>query len=171
MSAKPIDTFVTNSVKLFEANPSQTSFTILYQYRSGPSESKKDNKKVPEVSFRTHNGSLSTNYKFTTRKSKDVSRLLSALGPKGVTITVGKVGKKVRKSVKGNQDNVTKTKKKKTAKKNETNDVIGLSTLLVNTEVREYVPVPEVSTRAQVGDSKESSSKKKKSKSKNKKKR
>ncbi|QLQ78128.1 hypothetical protein HG537_0A03750 [Torulaspora globosa] len=118
MSVKPIDTFITNSVELFEVNPSQTTLSISYKWKS------KSGKK-PVVSFKTHNSHLSSCYKFRTNKSKDVSRLLSALGPRGVTITRGKIEKRV---LKGND---------------KSRDVVGLSTLMVNTEVKEHVPVVE----------------------------
>ena len=97
---EPLDSFITNSVKLLEANPSETILSVTYNCKG----------KGSKVAFKTHNASLSTRYKFSTRKSKDVSRLLSALGPRGVSITNGKV------------------EKNKTGKK--TKDVGGMSTLL-----------------------------------------
>lgn len=145
MSVKPIDTFITNSVQLFEVNPSQTVFSVSYKWKS------KDSKKKPIVSFRTHNAHLSNHYKFKTNKSKDVSRLLSALGPRGVTINRGKIEKRV-----------SKDSSKKSKKESKSRDVVGLSKLMVNTEVKEYVPVVQEKTPQA------ESSSKKKSKNKNK---
>lgn len=150
MSVKPIDSFISQSVGLFEANPSQTTFSINYKNRLPG--------RLPQVSFKTHNTHLNCQYKFETCKSKDVSRLLSALGPRGVTVTLGKVErqKKVKKLPKRHR------------KQSRVKDVVGMSTLMVNTDVKEYVP-PAV----QQGDgtSSKADAKKKKSKSKNKKRR
>ncbi|GCE99417.1 hypothetical protein ZYGM_001518 [Zygosaccharomyces mellis] len=150
MSVKPIDSFISQSVGLFEANPSQTTFAISYKNRL-PSQ-------LPQVSFKTHNPHLNCHYKFETCKSKDVSRLLSALGPRGVTVTLGKV-ERSRKQ---------KKLPKRHRKQSKVKDVVGLSTLMVNTDVKEYVPpaAQEVG-----GASTKTDAKKKKSKSKNKKKR
>ncbi|QLL30562.1 hypothetical protein HG536_0A03800 [Torulaspora globosa] len=153
MSVKPIDTFITNSVQLFEVNPSQTILSISYKWKPQSS------KKKPVVSFKTHNAHLSSCYKFKTNKSKDVSRLLSALGPRGVTITRGKIEKRVCKPA--SRENGKKSKKEAKSR-----DVVGLSTLIVNTEVKEHVPVVE-----QKEQSLESSKKKNKNKNKGKKRR
>lgn len=155
MSVKPIDTFITNSVQLFEANPSQTIFSISYKCKS------KSTQKKPVVSFKTHNSHLSNHYKFKTNKSKDVSRLLSALGPRGVSITRGKIEKRAMKPV-------TKKLAKKNKKKAHVKDVVGLSTLMVNTDVKEYVPAVEETTKQTETTS---SKKKKQNKNKGKKKR
>lgn len=155
MSAKPIDTFITNSVQLFEANPSQTIFSIAYKCKHEGAARK------PVVSFKTHNPHLSSHYKFKTNKSKDVSRLLSALGPRGVSITRGKVEKRASKSAMKKLD-------KKSRKKAQVKDVVGLGTLMVNTDVKEYVPVVETAS----GQGEATSAKKKKqTKNKGKKKR
>lgn len=164
MSVKPIDTFITNSVKLFEVNPSQTIFSISYKCDAKNEQSKK---KKTLVSFKTHNAHLSTNYKFNTDKNKDVSRLLSALGPKGVTLTLGKIEKQVKKPA------VNKVSKKKKSKKDiSVKDVVGLSTLMVNTDVKEYNPAED--KKKQQGDTKAKDAfpkKKKQNKNKGKKKR
>ncbi|AQZ17746.1 SRP21 (YKL122C) [Zygosaccharomyces parabailii] len=148
MSIKPIDSFISNSVKLFEANPSQTTFCIAYKSEAIP-----NGKINPKVSFKTHNAHLGAYYKFQTNKSKDVSRLLSALGPRGVTVTLGKVERR---------NKLSKVLGKKARRKAKSKDVIGMSTLMVNTDVKEYAPV--------VVEQKQEP-KKKKSKSKGKKKR
>ncbi|SCV00387.1 LAMI_0G04720g1_1 [Lachancea mirantina] len=131
MSTKPLDTFILNSVSLLEANPSESLVSI--NYKNGDGHSK--------VHFKTHNPHLGTTFKYSTCKLKDVSRLLSALGPRGVSVTSGKIEK---------QRNKKKVK-----------DVRGMSTLLVNAVVPEAVE--EVS---QTGAS--TSSKKNKKKNKNK---
>ena len=83
-------------------------------------------------------------YKFRTNKFKDVSRLLSALGPRGVQISKGKI------------------EKKKTSKKDasDSKDTVGMSTLLVNTDVKEHIE--EISKPASKQQAASSSGKKKK---------
>lgn len=131
MSIKAIDTFISNSVKLFEANPSQSLISITYQPSVNKNDdNQNDTKKLKKktnakVTFKTSNSHINSNYKFTTFKTKDVSRLLHALGPSGVAINQNKIAKKKLK----NKENTQIAKP------------IGLSTLLVNTEVQEYTPV------------------------------
>ncbi|SCU92366.1 LAFA_0F09868g1_1 [Lachancea sp. 'fantastica'] len=76
MSSTRLDGYITSSIALLEANPSSTVVSIRYQ--SGA--------KAGKVTFRTTNAQLLAHHKFSTSKSKDVSRLLSALGPRGVSI-------------------------------------------------------------------------------------
>ncbi|AMD18878.1 HBL024Cp [Eremothecium sinecaudum] len=114
MSVKPIDTFISNSLQLLSANPSQTSISFTYKNKNV------DDKQYSHVTFKTRNSHLGLNCKFRTKKSKDVSRLLSALGPRGVNIVTSSIEKK-------------KIKQK-------SKDVVGMATLLVNTEVKEYIP-------------------------------
>ncbi|CCE64134.1 hypothetical protein TPHA_0G02930 [Tetrapisispora phaffii CBS 4417] len=116
MSIKPVDLFISNSVKLFEVNPSQTTISLTYKFL--------EKKKNSTVTFKTNNPHQSTNYKFQTNKSKDVSRLLSAMGPKGVTIDAKRIHK---------------IASKKEKKNNKLKEIVGLSKLIVNTEVPEYI--------------------------------
>lgn len=154
MLHKPIDTFITNSVQLFEVNPSLTTFSISYRCKS------KSSQKKTVVSFKTQNPHLSNHYKFKTNKSKDVSRLLSALGPRGVSITRGKIEKR---AIKPSAKKIGKKSKKKASVK----EVVGLSTLMVNTDVKEHAPVVQENAKQAEAPSK----KKKQSKNKGKKKR
>ena len=166
---KPIDNFIMSSVRLFEVNPSQTLFSISYK----PPTPKTNTK----VSFRTHNPHLSSNYRFTTNKSKDVSRLLSALGPRGVSVTPGKIEKIAQ--LKKKQNGKIKQLNKKTKGKN-IQDVVGLATLMVNVDVKKNEPVVTKSVMGQKqganaaqnsGCNSSSALKKKKNKNKGKKKR
>ncbi|CCK68293.1 signal recognition particle subunit SRP21 KNAG_0A06320 [Huiozyma naganishii CBS 8797] len=157
MSIKPIDTFITNGVRLFEVNPSQSAFSITYKppvVKSDKGAEKKVSKKCTKVAFRFNNAHLATNYSFDTNKSKDVSRLLNSLGPRGVSIANGKTNP------------ISKKQKQK--------QIVGLSRLIVNTDVKEYVaPVPKKGTAATASSNNaatESQARKKKNK-KNKKKR
>lgn len=147
---KPLDTFIINSISLLEANPSQTLVSISYGSEAKKRKlGEKDSSRVLSqhkslVSFKTHNTHLGISYKFKTNKSKDVSRLLSALGPRGVQISKGKI------------------EKKKTSKKDasDSKDTVGMSTLLVNTDVKEHIE--EISKPASKQQAASSSGKKKK---------
>ncbi|CAR22500.1 SRP9-21 domain-containing protein [Lachancea thermotolerans] len=130
MSVDALDSFITNSVTLLEANPSETVLSVTYNPKA----------KSGKVAFKTHNSKLSTRFKFTTSRSKDVSRLLSALGPRGVSINNGKI------------------EKKRTGKKVQA--VGGMSTLLANVDVPEALEEPI----QQAKPSKPASGKKKKNK-------
>ncbi|CCF57953.1 hypothetical protein KAFR_0D03050 [Kazachstania africana CBS 2517] len=146
MSVKPIDTFIVNGIRLFEINPSQSTISITYNPKNGKKE------KSSNVSFKIHNPHLNTNYKFRTNKSKDVSKLLNSLGPRGVTIIPKrKITKKLLHA-------------DKTSKKIKTINTVGLSAFMANTKVKEYIP----ETKAAPATT--NLSKKKKSKSRNKKK-
>lgn len=109
-SLKPLDTFISNSIQLLEANPSQTLVSLSYVNKN----------KSTKVIFKTHNPHLGLHYRFKTKRLKDVSRFLSSLGPRGVNITTGKIEK-----------NTTKTKNK---------DTVGMACLMVNTNVKQYIP-------------------------------
>lgn len=133
MSIKAIDTFISDSVKLFEANPSQSLISITYQPTVNTTKDNDNNdekyskkRKIASVTFKTSNPHISSNYKFKTLKAKDVSRLLYALGPRGVTINQNRIAKR---NIKNKENNNKKTK-----------TAIGLATLLVNTKVEEYDP-------------------------------
>mgnify|MGYP003365443611 CR=1 FL=1 len=154
MSAvKPLDSYIKNSVRLFEANPSETIFTLTYKPI-------KESTKKTSVIFATHNSQLDTNYKFTTNKSKDVSRLLNAIGPRGVSTIPTKIERQAMRKNKTNK----KVKKNKKAK---IVDTIGISNLIVNTKVKEYKPV-ETKTNAAKNDNNNSGNSNKKGNKKNK---
>ncbi|KAL3232258.1 Signal recognition particle subunit SRP21 [Nakaseomyces bracarensis] len=140
MSVKPIDTYIDNSVRLFEANPSDSIISVTYQ----------GGKDISHVSFRTHNPHLSTTYKFKTTKNKEVSRLLNALGPRGVSMNpVSKVAKRrnyldvVKKAKLANDNKVSKRSVKliRKAQVNPIVNTIGIGKLLANKDIKEDKPV------------------------------
>ena len=129
MSVRPIDTFITNSVKLFEANPSQATISITYAHNPELERTR--------VTFRSSNPHLNSTYKFATNKSKDVSRLLNALGPRGVTVVPGKIERQVlRKQGKSKS-------KSKSKKRFRSVNVIGIGNLIANTRVKRVKPATE----------------------------
>ncbi|SCU94658.1 LADA_0G10110g1_1 [Lachancea dasiensis] len=122
MSSDRLDSYITSSIALLEANPSSTLVSVKYQ--SGA--------KAGKVSFSTSNPNLLANHKYSTSKSKDVSRLLSALGPRGVSLMPGKVAKK---------------RKSKNSKLASVIDVNGMSSLMANVDIPEAIeeaPQPKV---------------------------
>lgn len=139
MSVKPIDTYIENSVRLFEANPSDSIISITYNGGKG----------VEPVSFRTHNPHLSTTYQFKTTKNKEVSRLLNALGPRGVSMNpVSKVAKRrnyldvVKKAKLANNNKISK-KNAKLIRKAQVNPIVntvGIGKLLANKDIKEDKP-------------------------------
>ncbi|KAI8383920.1 uncharacterized protein CGFF_03818 [Nakaseomyces glabratus] len=136
MSVKPIDTFIENSVKLFEANPSGSSITISYHGGA----------KADPVVFRTHNPHLSTTYKYQTKMNKEVSRVLNALGPRGVSMNpISKIAKRrnyldvVKKAKQMNNSKISK-KQAKLIRKAQTNPIvntIGIGKLIANEDIKE----------------------------------
>lgn len=129
MSVRPIDTFIKNSVKLFEANPSQATISITYAHDPQLERTR--------VTFRSSNPHLNSTYKFATNKSKDVSRLLNALGPRGVTVVPGKIERQVlRKQGKSKS-------KSKSKKRFRSVNVIGIGNLIANTRVKQVKPATE----------------------------
>ncbi|BAO39390.1 signal recognition particle subunit SRP21 [Kluyveromyces marxianus] len=106
MGGFDLDTFITSSLKVLETNGSGTN--VVMKYKPG--------KKRSVVKFRTKNDRLGLSYGFKTRDAKEVSRGLSAMGPTGVSLPLGRVGKRVYK--------------KKVL------DLPGMSTLMVNRKVK-----------------------------------
>ena len=87
MATKPIDSFILNSVDLFKINPSQSIISITYQPPNNEiNETSQVNNNHSKITFKTNNSHLSTHYKYKTNKIKDVSRILNAMGPNGVSI-------------------------------------------------------------------------------------
>lgn len=135
MSEKSLDTFIASSLSLLEANASGTKLTISYNPKFHH---------TPVVSFRAKNDTLDLHYKYKTSKSKNVSRALSAMGPVGVNLPFGRVAKKLYKA--------------------KSKDVTGMSTLLVNQEVKTYVEPETADKRVEASKSKKSKKQKKKAK-------
>ncbi|SCV01574.1 LAME_0G17106g1_1 [Lachancea meyersii CBS 8951] len=113
MSSARLDAYITSSIALLEANPSSTLVSIRYQIGA----------KAGKVTFRTTNSELLARYKYSTSKSKDVSRLLSALGPRGVSI----------------QPSSKVARQRKTFQMSRPTDVTGMATLMANVDVPEAV--------------------------------
>ncbi|SMN18855.1 similar to Saccharomyces cerevisiae YKL122C SRP21 Subunit of the signal recognition particle (SRP), which functions in protein targeting to the endoplasmic reticulum membrane [Maudiozyma saulgeensis] len=169
MSIKPLDSYIKNSVRVFEANPSETIFTITYkplqESNNNNDDNNKKNKKKsgPSVTFKTHNNHLDTNYKFATNKSKDVSRLLNALGPRGVSIIPSKIERQAmrKKTTTIIKDGNNITKKTKRTKKSKIVDTIGISSLIVNSKVKEYKPEQKLQSSTTNNDKKKGNKKNK----------
>lgn len=158
MSVKPLDSYIKSSVGLFEVGPSQSLFSITYRCP--------ENAKKARVTFRTQNSHLGTSFKFSTNKSKDVSRLLNAMGPRGVSIVPGRIERQAARKGKKQSGG-----KRKRTRKSKIVDSIGVSSLIVNTKVAEYKPVQAApatagSNAASAGNNKKKNNKKNKNKNK-----
>ncbi|KAH3899727.1 uncharacterized protein SCODWIG_02473 [Saccharomycodes ludwigii] len=166
---KPVDTYIKSTSNLLEANPSQTLLTIKYNIVNHHKKSKENKGETSDkntvnikfntsVTFQTKNPELGLFHDYTTNKVKEVSRVLSALGPKGVTMNVnnnkvlkkkdflysnlkGKNKKKQKKSSTSLISNNRKTTKpiRYTTAHKELVNIIGGATLLTNTEIKEHV--------------------------------
>lgn len=136
MTTKPIDTFILNSVDLFKVNPSQSVISITYQPPKEPT------KKLGKITFKSNNPHLSTHHKFSTNKNKDISRVLNALGPNGVSIIPN--NNPLLKTHLLKQENKINKKKKKKSKQQVVNHVTtGIATLLANDKIPEYKPISQ----------------------------
>lgn len=174
MSLKPIDSFILNSVDLFKVNPSQSVISITYQPpKQNDSNTDNDDKKninLGKVTFKTNNPHLASNYKYSTNKNKDVSRLLNAVGPRGVSIIPAGILKK-RINGKINKDKSLSKKEKSKLIRDSNHQITGLGSLLVNDIVPEFNPQEELAKQSNTTTASSSSrSNKKKNKNKNKRK-
>lgn len=134
MTVNSIDTYIQDSVRLLKVAPSTSTITITYKTIENKNDTTTDKKNIENkssVSFKTKNSQSSTSYTFSTNKSKDLSRLLSALGPRGVTINLSSP---LEKKAFSNGKN----KKKKITKKNNSH-LVGVSSILAN----KYIPNEE----------------------------
>lgn len=155
---KPIDTFIGSSVKTLEASPSDTLITMKYdfnkKFKSVKNTSDKKEHYKTSVEFRTSNNALDLHYKFSTNKIKELSRVLSALGPNGVSMnpvtnkvlkkkhfveTTSKVNKKKKSSYLKNLGKSSKKPVKYSIKHDALSKLPGAGTLLANTEIKKYV--------------------------------
>lgn len=136
---KSADVFIERSLHLLETNPASTRISITYGSESKRQSKKKQHKITkPEtttspsenksfVSFKTYDPISGQLHKLKTHKTKELSKLLTALGPHGVSIP---------KPIK-NAD----TQQKETI---EQVPIKGFSTILTNTEIQEELtPEPE----------------------------
>lgn len=124
---KSADVFIERSLHLLEVNPSSTRISITYGSESKKQSKKKSSKVTkPEVenrsfvSFKTFDPISGQLHKLKTFKTKELSKLLTALGPHGVVIS--------KPTIKDSKEQVT---------------IKGFSTILANTEVKEDIE-PEV---------------------------
>lgn len=132
---KSADVFIERSLHLLEINPNSTRISITYGSESKKQAKAKQNKITKSdtsenrsfVSFKTYDPISGQLHKLKTFKTKELSKLLTALGPHGVSVF---------KPVEKNQDGDNKTQGQQVS-------VRGFSSVLVNAEVKEGV-TPEV---------------------------
>lgn len=164
-----LDTYVERSVSLLEASPSDTLVSVTYHTKPSSNNKKKQQLEQQQqqqqqlekeelkpsysfISFKTYNPHSGTCYKFKTSKAKDLSRILSALGPRGVQFTKTKSIKKNHTKVQDGQDSKV-TKSTTIDKKDSENEKVkqaleekyivhgkGFASLMSNTEFQSEEP-------------------------------
>lgn len=174
-----IDCFIESSSKLLEAFPSTTALTITYanelkkQKKKGKVSKEQDNKKASNsVSFKCYEPQSGRCLKYKTYKIKELSRLLTFVGPRGVSIN-----KIVKNPI---EDEATKSDKKKPNYDEVAENTPGLASIMSNTkfedseiiggvELKAETPAVEDANVENITASTTSSSKNKKKKKKGKK--
>lgn len=144
---KLLDTYVERSIAFLETNP---EVLVSITYHTKPSKTSSTHEAHSYITFKTYNAQSGICYKYKTSKAKDLSRVLAALGPRGVQFT------KTKK--------VVKDDKKHLEEKYVVNGR-GFASLMSNKEFVEEQVKPEESKPEAVPEGK----KKKKSKKKGKK--
>ncbi|GMM46847.1 signal recognition particle subunit [Pichia kluyveri] len=81
MKIKNIDTYLTSTKELLESNPNNTTISITYTHVK-----KNDNKVRSIIKFKTFNNKSGIVHIFKTHKSKEFSKIINALGPRGCNI-------------------------------------------------------------------------------------
>lgn len=148
---------------LLTVNLSQTRISITYGSNTKKDNSDKISKHKAEsfVSFKVFDPSSGVLYKLKTHKVKDLSRVLTALGPHGVVITHGdKNGKNSKKSKKqaDNSGDVETSHETKSSK------LRGFSSVLANAEIEEEPVEPVKETPKEQATTKTAPAKKGKKK-------
>ncbi|GMM36302.1 signal recognition particle subunit [Saccharomycopsis crataegensis] len=170
-----LDTYIDRSTSLLDVAASDTLVSMTYHNKSSKKtiSSSSDASSYTCVRFKTYNPRSGTCYSFKTSKAKDLSRILSALGPRGVQFT--KTKKVSKEPIKLDDHAKTKILEEKYIVNGK-----GFASLMSNTEFKgeeEEVKVVPEKPEAQNDNSQqeaktagnanaESSSKKKKSKKK-----
>ena len=152
-------------MELFSAYPTTTVVSITYanetkKAKSNTKTTSNDDKKASNsVKFKVYEPRSGKCLKYKTYKTKELSKLLTFLGPKGVTLTqsTSKSPKKRSLPVNNNNDPVDETNDTNDKKKVKyDNHLPGLASVMSNkTFETESAPVPE--TVEPTGDNKEAS--------------
>ncbi|ODV79108.1 uncharacterized protein CANTADRAFT_21875 [Suhomyces tanzawaensis NRRL Y-17324] len=152
---KSLDTFIESASALLAAYPSSTTLSVTYtnvhkkQQQGKVSKDSKSNKATHSVSTKLFEPSSGKCIKYTTYKIKELSRILTFIGPKGVNVITQ------TKTNEGEEETVHK---------------VGLASIMSNTkfeDVPEEEPVKEeVKEKAPVVEPSASKKKSKKKKGK-----
>lgn len=145
-----LDTFIEISTGLLEVTPEKTRVSIRYHTKPKKGIKKQAVNPVHSyISFRIYNPNSGICYVYKTNKSKDVSRILSAVGPMGVQFTrVKRVDNKEEKFIENGR---------------------GFASLMANTEY-EHKEEPEEKVVKETGEKQNEENVEKKRKKKGKKK-
>lgn len=150
-SGNTVDTFIESSSKLLQAFPTTTTLSITYANSLKKSKAKKEESRKQEdtdskkatniVTFKCYEPNAGKCIKYSTYKVKELSRLLTFVGPRGVLVT--RSTNKKRKL----EDSEESSEKKAKPEKNLTTEyTAGLASIMSNVKFEEEVAAPKVAT-------------------------
>ncbi|ONH68902.1 Signal recognition particle subunit SRP21 [Cyberlindnera fabianii] len=139
------DSFIERSLQLLETAPSTTRVSITYGSLAKKAEKKDKVRKSRSsaesfVSFKVYDPLSGSLYKLTTRRAKELSRVLSALGPHGVQV-VKKLPKRVKEInvTVSDDDGDVSVNDVQPVEETVTLQTRGFSSVLANSEIEEEV--------------------------------
>ncbi|KAG5367136.1 hypothetical protein CJU89_1588 [Yarrowia sp. B02] len=165
-----LDTFIQRSASILEARPDTTRLSLTYKHqvkkdaregaREGTPDDEEEEGAQPILYAKTFDPVSGVCFRIKITKAKQLSRLLSALGPRGVEIT--KVTKKKRPNKKAKLDEDVKMEEASTAVVREK----GFALTMSNTEYveKDETPVPETPKEPEKKEKKDGKKKGKKRK-------
>lgn len=152
-----LDTFIQRSASILEARPDTTRLSLTYKHQvrkvdptreaSPEADEEDDGAAQPILYAKTFDPVSGVCFRIKITKAKQLNRLLSALGPRGVEIT--KVTKKKRANKKAKLDKSEDVKMEDAAPLAEASTAIvrekGFALIMSNTEYveKEETPAPE----------------------------
>lgn len=153
MSKHSIDSFIYSASKLLEAYPSTTTLTITYanthkknfnRNKAEVDEERNhgDKKAHNLVTFKCYEPNFGECVKYTTFKSKELSRLMTFVGPRGITTT-----RKKKRSIEENLENNSAKKPKLEIENSKTN---GLASIMSNTKFDTEEQQPKVENKMNI---------------------
>lgn len=149
-SESTIDRFIESSSELLLAYPTTTTLSITYANALKKSKTNKegtkkqdesDSKKATNiVTFKCYEPNAGKCIKYSTYKVKELSRLLTFVGPRGVLVT-----KPINKKRKLEDGDENSDKKAKIEKATNTEHAAGLASIMSNVKFEEET-IPKIST-------------------------
>ncbi|CAH2351574.1 signal recognition particle subunit Srp21p [[Candida] railenensis] len=141
-SESTVDRFIESSSRLLSAYPTTTTLSITYANALKKSKTNKegtkkeddaDSKKATNiVTFKCYEPNAGKCIKYSTYKVKELSRLLTFVGPRGVSVT-----KPINKKRKLEDSDENSDKKTKTEKTSSAEHAAGLASIMSNVKFEE----------------------------------